>query len=366
MNQEEQVMFEVDNSVGWITLNRPKALNALSYEMVMEIRNKLQEWKMNEDVLLTCLVGAGGKALCAGGDIRALYDERQAREDAQELARNYLSAEYDMDHLIHTFPKPSIVMMDGFVMGGGVGISIGCSHRLVTQNTKWAMPEMNIGFFPDVGASYFLNRMPGQVGRYLALTSETVTAADALYIGAADGYLPSASVKECIAAIRSHNWKIGSVKAKLEQLLNTFEGACPEQSDLKENQNKINRHFAYNHVEDIVVSLERASLEGCNWAREKLTILQEKSPTSLKVALEQIIRGKSLSLEECFRMEVELGVQFMRHHDFFEGVRAVLVDKDRNPQWSPPRLEDVSEKEVDSYFPLHGNTKIGRTKSPTI
>ncbi|HJV45341.1 MAG TPA: enoyl-CoA hydratase/isomerase family protein [Bacillota bacterium] len=353
MSQEAHVLFEINHSIGWITLNRPKALNALSYEMVVEIEKKLQEWKINDDVLLVCLNGSGGKALCAGGDIRALYVENQAHGDAQELARTYLSAEYKMDHLIHTFSKPIVVIMDGFVMGGGVGISIGCSQRLITEKTKWAMPEMNIGFFPDVGASYFLNRMPGYVGRYLALTSETIQAADILYIDAADWYLTSDSLADFLSSLRLQAWQSCSVKETLDELIRSYVGSCPDLSYLQENQNKIDQHFGYDQVEEIMASLEAASLEGCDWAREKLGILQQKSPTSLKVTLEQIIRGKSLSLAECFSMEVELGVQFMRHHDFFEGVRAVLVDKDRNAKWVPSRLEDVTAGEVDGYFPLH-------------
>ena len=352
MKEDLHVLFTIENSVGWITLNRPRALNALSYEMVLEMRNKLQEWKSNENVSLVCITGAGEKALCAGSDIRAIYNEKNSRGDASSLARAYFSAQYEMDYLIHNYPKPCIVIMDGIVMGGGVGIAIGCSHRLVTENTKWAMPETNIGFFPDVGASYFLNKMPGHVGRYLALTAETVNAADALYIGAADHYYSREALQKCVEAIRAQDWRIRSVEDTLENILRIYASKCPQISTLEDNQNKIDQHFGYEKIEDIISSLTRASIEKCEWSREKLTILKQKSPTSLKVALEQNKRGRSLSLEECFQMEVELGVQFIRQHDFFEGVRAVLVDKDRNPKWSPNSLEDVSLNMVDAYFPI--------------
>jgi len=352
MNQDLHILFTIENSVGWITLNRPNALNALTYEMVLEIRSKLEEWKNDKNVSLICITGAGEKALCAGSDIRAIYNEKSTRGDATALARAFFSAQYDMDYLIHNYPKPCIVIMDGIVMGGGVGISIGCSHRLVTENTKWAMPEMNIGFFPDVGASFFLNKMPGQVGRYLALTAETIAAADALYIGAADLYYSKEALEKCLTAIRSHEWTTGAVRETLENILRSYSSKCPQSSFLSENQSRIDQHFGYEQVEDIMASLTQATLEKCEWSREKLTILKQKSPTSLKVALEQNRRGRSLSLEECFQMEVELGVQFMRQHDFFEGVRAVLVDKDRNPKWSPNQLEDVSLNMVEAYFPI--------------
>lgn len=358
MTLESQVLFEIKNSVGWITLNRPQCLHALSYEMIIEIRDKLQEWKMDKDIQLICLQGTGGKALCAGADIKALYEEKKVRGSAGQLARNYFTAEYAMDHLIHTYPKPVIVIMDGIVMGGGVGLSIGCRHRIATEKTKWAMPEMNIGFFPDVGASYFLNKMPGHIGRYLALTAKTVSPADALYLGTADRYVSSSALEDFVAAIREKDWSVGSVSLKLEKLLRTFEVKCPEQSFLQEVQDKIDEHFAYDYVEDIVSSLKRAALAGCSWALETLAHLQEKSPTSLKVTLEQLKRGKNLSLEECFQMEVELSVQFMQHHDFFEGVRAILVEKDKNPQWLPTRLEDVSESTVESYFPVPVKTLV--------
>lgn len=352
MIQESHVLFTIENSVGWITLNRPKALNALSYEMVLEIRKQLEEWKNSNEVLLVCITGAGEKALCAGSDIRAIYNEKSSRGDAGALARGFFSAQYEMDYLIHNYPKPCVVIMDGIVMGGGVGVSIGCSHRLVTENTKWAMPEMNIGFFPDVGASYFLNKMPGQVGRYLALTAETITATDVLYVGAADHYYTKEALEKCLITIRSQDWKDGSVCETLENILHAFASQCPLRSILMDNQDRINQHFGYEQIEEIISSLTRASLEKCEWSQEKLTILKQKPPTSLKVALEQNKRGRALSLEECFQMEVELGVQFMNQHDFFEGVRAVLVDKDRNPRWSPNRLEDVLPHMIETYFPI--------------
>lgn len=351
MSQDLEVLFTVENSVGWITLNRPKALNALSYEMVLVIREKLQQWKNDDNVLLICITGTGGKALCAGSDIRAIYNEKNSRGDARALARAFFSAQYDMDYLIHSYQKPCIVIMDGIVMGGGVGISIGCSHRIATENTKWAMPEMNIGFFPDVGASYFLNKMPGQVGRYLALTAETITAADALYVGAADHYFTVEALNSFLEFLRTTHWKKEFLQETLENALRTCSSRCPNPSTLQQNQSKIDAHFNHEQVEDIITSLTQASLEHCEWSREKLTMLKQKSPTSLKVALEQNKRGKALSLPECFQMEIELGVQFMQQQDFFEGVRAVLVDKDRNPQWSPNRLEDVSFNMVEAYFP---------------
>jgi enoyl-CoA hydratase/carnithine racemase len=347
MGNESNIIFEVQGGVGWITLNRPKALNALSLEMVEQMGIQLREWADDARVAIVCIQGAGDKGLCAGGDMRAYYDRKDS--NAAELAYQFFSIEYRLNWDMFGYPKPILVYLNGIVMGGGVGISIGASHRIVTERTKWAMPEMNIGFFPDVGGSYFLNEMPGQSGLYLALTSDMISPGDVLHVGAADYFVPSDRWGELIQSVRESEWTEASAKTQLTELCNRFAEERPE-SALKGVQEKIDQHFAYDQMEQVMDSLKQAANEGDEWAAKTAETLSGKSPTALKVALEQIRRGKSMSLAECFKMEMNMGMQFMRAHDFYEGVRAVLVDKDRSPKWKPASLEEVTKEEVNSFF----------------
>jgi enoyl-CoA hydratase len=342
------VKSEVLNGVGWIRLNRPRALNALSLEMVEIIEGKLQEWITDESVLLVCLEGEGGKGLCAGGDIRSLYDRKDSNVEA--LALPFFSTEYRVDCLIHRYPKPIVAFMDGIVMGGGVGISYGAKYRIVTDRTKWAMPEMNIGFFPDVGSSYFLNQMPGFAGRYLALTSEVITAGDVLYIGAADRYMPSEQWGDLQERLNKVNWSDEDVESQLQRMLDEFTTSTLPDSSLAELQGKIDQYFSGDSIEEILASLEDGAIQGDEWASQIAATMRAKSPTSLKVTLKQLQQGAGKPLEQCFEMELGLSMNFMKCHDFYEGVRSVLVDKDRNPKWNPNSLHEVSEPSVLSFF----------------
>lgn len=347
MSAEAQVLTDIENGLGWITLNRPRALNALSFKMVTMLEQILEEWKVNDQVSMIYLEGAGEKGLCAGGDIRSLYDKRD--DDIIAFSCPYFQCEYRMDYLIHHYPKPIVAIMDGYVMGGGVGISNGATYRIVTERTKWAMPEMNIGFFPDVGASYFLNQMPGSLGRYLALTAETILAADVLYLGAADYFMQSDKLKEFKQSLMGMD-KGGNPNERLNLGLQRLTSRCTEASSLKQVESEINKHFSLSSIEEILQSLTESASQGNTWAEEKKKTLEGKSPASLKIALEQLKRGRNLTLGECFQMELNLGMTFMLSHDFHEGVRAVVVDKDRQPRWNPGSIEEVSLEFVDSYF----------------
>ncbi|MFV8828938.1 enoyl-CoA hydratase/isomerase family protein [Alkalihalobacterium sp. APHAB7] len=345
---EASVLFEVKNQVGLIRLNRPKVLNSLNAEMVDLLNQQLQKWKDNTDISVVCISGEGTKGLCAGGDMRSLYDLRDST--VLDLARNFFSTEYQMDLLIHQYPKPVVVNMDGIVMGGGVGLSVGATYRIVTEKTKWAMPEMNIGFFPDVGGSYFLNQMPGAVGRYLALTSGIIKAADVMYAGAADYYMASEDWDRLTIDITSTDWKSKEVEDEMNRLLKRYSQAIDiKSSNLATVQEKINQHFSHQTMEDIIASLQ-SDANHDEWANETLNTLLTKSPTSLKVTLRQLQEGEKKSLVECFKMEFILGMNFMSLPDFYEGVRAVLVDKDRSPKWDPSRFEDISEEDVLAFF----------------
>lgn len=345
---ESSILYYIERGVGWLKLNRPQALNALNAEMVERMYETLDAWRTDPRVAFVCISGEGTKGLCAGGDMRFFYDHRNS--NVEEHARRFFTTEYQMDLMIHDYPKPIMVYMDGIVMGGGVGLSIGVSERIVTEKTKWAMPEMNIGFFPDVGASYFLNQMPGHVGRYLALTGETIKAADALYVGAANRYMESERWGELIQRIQARDWTVDTAREQLGRLLDSF---CSNQTDnslISLLNEKIDLHFNYETVEEIIVSLDEAARAGDDWAVKTREIILSKSPTSLKVSLRQLQKGKNLSLASCFNMELSLSINFMKSHDFYEGVRAVLVDKDRNPKWNPSELSEVSEENVEQFF----------------
>jgi enoyl-CoA hydratase len=345
---ETNVIFYVDRGVGWLKLNRPQTLNALSTEMVEYLYDILDAWRADPKVSLICISGEGTKGLCAGGDMRFFYDHRE--NDIEEYARRFFTTEYRMDLMIYQYPKPILVYMDGIVMGGGVGLSFGASERIVTEKTKWAMPEMSIGFFPDVGASYFLNKMPGYIGRYLALTGETIRSADAIFIGAANRYMESFLWEEFICEIQKKNWNLGNAREQISKLLNSFCGHPIEKSCLSLLQPKIDKHFAYETVEEIVTSLGKATDLGDDWAYKTKSTIESKSPTSLKVTLSQLQKGKTLSLTSCFNMELALSMNLIQNHDFYEGVRSVLVEKDRKPHWRPKSLAEVRKEDVENYF----------------
>ncbi|MFE4895062.1 enoyl-CoA hydratase/isomerase family protein [Peribacillus butanolivorans] len=345
---ETNILCNIDRGVGWLKLNRPQALNALTAEMVESLKTTLDTWRADPKVSLICISGEGTKGLCAGGDMRFFYNQRNA--NVEEHARRFFTTEYRMDLMIHQYPKPILVYMNGIVMGGGVGLSVGASERIVTEKTKWAMPEMNIGFFPDVGASYFLNKMPGHVGRYLALTGATIQPADVIYVGAANRYMESTRWEEFIYEIQNNNWNLDDARKQICELLDSFCSHLVEESPLSALQLKIDKHFAYETLEEIVASLGMAADSGDDWASKTKSTIQSKSPTSLKVTLSQLQKGNNQSLTSCFNMELKLSMNFMKNHDFYEGVRSVLVEKDRKPHWRPNSLADVSKEDIGRHF----------------
>ena len=308
-----ELLASVRGAVATLTLNRPAALNALSMEMLRGIGACLDAWERDGAVRTIVLRGAGEKAFCAGGDIRAL---RESIESGSPMHREFMREEYALDYRIHTFPKTVAANMDGIVMGGGMGIGQGAALRIVGDRTRMAMPETVIGLFPDVGASWFLSRAPGEVGTYLGLLGPTITAADAIYCGLAD--------------------------------LNVGSDAP---SEIERLRPAIDRHFAHRTIEAIALSLateERAEYRP--WAEATLAGLGQRSPTLLKVTLEQLRRGRGMTLADCFRMELNLVDACFDQGDVREGIRARLVDKDNQPRWNPPRLEDVDRAAVDAFF----------------
>lgn len=342
------VMTEVKNGIGWIKINRPKVLNSINLEVVALMTEALEKWKNDSNIMFVCIYGEGEKGLCAGGDMRKFYDLKD--EDVVSYAEDFFATEYHLDALIHHYAKPIVVYMNGIVMGGGVGLSVGASHRIVTEKTKWAMPEMNIGFFPDVGASFFLNQLPGYVGRYLALTARVIKANDTIYIGAADYYIKSSEWENIQDKLLEKNWSAESIHQELDGLIKSCCTSLSDVSQLEHTLEDINRHFQYETVEGIVESLQSEVLKGNEWAAQEVNTILSKSPTSLKVTLQQLINGQGRSLSECLDMEKNMAIHFMNSADFYEGVRAVLVDKDGSPKWVPSKLEALDHSDIEQYF----------------
>ena len=345
----DQVLFSIStNGVATITLNRPKALNSISYEMIGPITQKLKEWEVDDQIHLVIIKGAGTKGLCAGGDIKTLYEAR-LDDSSMQKAERFFEDEFQLDILIYKFSKPIVACLDGFVMGGGVGLTYGASHRIVTERTKWAMPEMNIGFFPDVGAAYFLNKAPGYTGRYLALTASVIKAPDVLYINAADFYMTSENVNALLTQIEQVDWYAKDIHTSLTELINNYSELPVAESELSSFQPEINKHFSFHTVEEIIDSLEK---DASHFATQTKETMLSKSPFSLKITLKQSIDGKEKTLEECFATDLILAKNFLKHEDFFEGVRSVVIDKDQNPQYKYKHLEDVTDENVNSFFHL--------------
>ncbi|MBP6013169.1 MAG: enoyl-CoA hydratase/isomerase family protein [Alphaproteobacteria bacterium] len=338
----EEVLFEHRGRAGVITLNRPKALNALTLGMVDAMDAKLREWRSDRAVERVVIRGAGERAFCAGGDIRALHDSGKA---GTPYVIDFYAREYRLNTLIKRFPKPYIALINGIVMGGGVGVSVHGSARVCGEGTMFAMPETGIGLFPDVGGTFFLPRCPGEVGMYLGLTGARLDVTDAKYTGVATHIVPAPQHDELTAALAGDD-------RPLERILAHFAVAPENKSKMAGLQPLIDRHFAQDSVEAIVVSLESDS---SLFAGETLKALRAKSPTSLKVTYRQIREGTALDFEACMQLEFRLTNRFMRGRDFYEGVRAVIVEKDNAPKWIPPALAGVSADDVESYFaPLPG------------
>jgi enoyl-CoA hydratase/carnithine racemase len=333
----EHILFEEENGVGLVILNRPKALNALSFEMITGLYAQLQLWEKNDDIRAIYVKGAGDKAFCAGGDIRAVYEAKKQGLD-QELLQFYRD-EYRLNQYISKMKTPYISMLNGITMGGGAGISIHGKYRIATERLMFAMPETSIGFFPDVGGSFFLNRCHDHIGSYLGLTGARLGAADCLEQKIVTHYMKSDKVSDFEAGLLS-NW------SNLDELLEQF-CEIPDGAFLPQKKSLIDKCFDKDSVEDILVSLKDTQDE---WALGIYRDLLTKSPLSLKVTHRQLLSTKNCSLEDGLKVEYRLATRFMESSDFFEGVRALIVDKDKNPKWQPHDLQSLSKSKIHSYF----------------
>ena len=336
----DKILFERRGAAGIVTLNRPAALNAVTHGMVRALRAALEDWRDDPAVTRVVVTAAGERAFSAGGDLRRLYDLGRAGQ--YEEALDFWRDEYALNAAIKHYPKPYVALSDGIVMGGGVGVSIHGSHRVAGDRFQFAMPEVGIGFFPDVGATWFLPRLPGELGIYCALTGERLNAADAVAGGVATHRVASAKFPELIEAL------CGAVP--VDALLAAFAEPAG-QGPVTARRDAIGSLFRGDQVEDILARLEvAASQNGTDLGAATAALMRTKSPTSLKVTLAQMRRGATLDFAECMRTEFRVVSRVMRGHDFYEGVRSVIVDKDQAPRWQPATLAAVSAAEVERHF----------------
>jgi enoyl-CoA hydratase len=339
---EGDLIARREGFAGIIRLNRPKAINAVTLEMFRDIDKALDAFEVDPDIAVIVLEGAGERGLCAGGDIRALWESSKVKGD---LGKILWREEYILNARIKKFAKPYVAFMDGIVMGGGVGLSAHGRHRVVTERTKLAMPEVGLGFFPDVGGTYLLSRAPGEIGSYFGLTGQTMNGPDAIHARFADAVVPSAR----LAALREALTNIhrGATSAEVKTLIDGF--ATGETSGpVAANQSRIDGWFAYDRMEDIFAALQR---DGSELALSTLKTLNEKSPRGMVVTLKLLrLARTSSSLEECLVREYRAALEVFASDDFREGVRAAVIDKDRNPKWSPARIEEVTPEMVAPYF----------------
>ena len=333
-----EVLFERRGRLGVVTLNRPKAVNALTAGMAAAMLEQLTRWADDDAVAAVLVRGAGDRGLCAGGDIVAIYRDML---DGGDTTADFWAVEYRLNLLISDFPKPYVAFMDGLVLGGGVGISAHGSMRIVTERTRMGMPETTIGFVPDVGGTLLLSRSPGETGTHAALTGAHLTGADALFLGLADHFVPSDRLPELAAALETEPVEAAVVR---------FAEPAPA-SVLAAQREWIDACYSTDDAEEVLRRLRTAGGE----AADAAGTIEAKSPTAVKVALESLRRVRGLSLEQALQQEYRVGLRFLEGPDFREGIRAQVVDKDRNPRWKPATLAEVTPADVAAYFaPLGG------------
>ncbi|XP_006864132.1 PREDICTED: 3-hydroxyisobutyryl-CoA hydrolase, mitochondrial [Chrysochloris asiatica] len=349
----EEVLLERKGCAGVITLNRPKFLNALNLTMIQKIYPQLKKWEQDPETFMIIIKGVGGKAFCAGGDIREVSN---AGKTKQKLAQDFFREEYTVNNAIDSCRKPYVALIHGITMGGGVGLSVHGQFRVATEKTLFAMPETAIGLFPDVGGGYFLPRLQGKLGYFLALTGFRLKGRDVLKAGIATHFVDSEKLdmlEEDLLALKSPS------EEKIANVLETYQAKSKIDQDkpfiLEEHMDKINSCFSANTVEQIIENLQQ---DGSSFALEQLKIINKMSPTSLKITLRQLLEGSSKTLREVLTMEYRMSQACMGGHDFHEGVRAVLIDKDQSPKWKPADLKDVTDEDVNTHFKSLGSNDL--------
>jgi enoyl-CoA hydratase/carnithine racemase len=353
---DAEILFEVKDGLGLITLNRPKALNALTHGMILELERVIPDWEKNPAVKAVVLRGAGDRAFCAGGDVTNLYRE-SLNPGSGTLRRDFFYDEYIVNRRIYRYAKPWISLIDGIDMGGGVGLSVHGSHSVASEKFLFAMPETTIGLFPDVGGGYFLTRLQGALGTFLALTSHRLKIADAVWAGIVGAHVPSAKMNELQAALGAAdisgpgaNRQVGAVIAKF-----TADSGLPTLPAMMQD---IDRCFSAESVAEIQAKLKTF---GGDWADKQLAALMKLSPLAMAITLEQLRRCANRSFEDSMTIEYRMSQACMRPgHDFFEGVRALLIDKDQKPKWNPPTVDGVTQAMIEDHFkPVSNDLTFG-------
>ena len=333
----EDVLISVEGAVARIRLNRPRAIHALTREMCDAMSQALLGWRDDPDVEAVIIDHAEGRGFCAGGDVVMIA--KSGATDGDD-ARAFFHSEYRLNHLLFTYPKPTVALMDGITMGGGVGIALPCTHRIATENTRLAMPETGIGLFPDVGGGWYLSRLPGRVGQFMVLTGARLDGAECHYLGLATHYVPQSSLEELIE-------RITKMPDRISGVLGAASASAPE-AKIATNQASIQRNFASDELEEIEAALEA---DDGDWARSELATIRTKSPLSCKVSLRVLEDGaERRSFADEMTAEYALATRVVRTHDFLEGVRALLIDKDNRPKWDPPTAEYVTDEMLDELF----------------
>ncbi len=355
---DKEILIRKEGGVAHVTLNRPAALNALTLEMIRILSTSLADWERDESMQAAIITGAGDRAFCAGGDIKAAYSlgmsYRRGETDKRVISL-FFGEEYRMNRQLFHCRKPLFAIMDGITMGGGFGVAGPCRFRVATEKTVFAMPEVGIGFFPDVGSTYFLNRCPGQIGSWLAVTGGQIGPADMLYAGLATHYIPQDRIAAFRAALESALARAADPAAAEkagQDVLAEFSGRPPGPGPLEQNQTLLDKCFAFDTVEEIADSLGGAETD---WAEETARLIAGRSPTSLKVALMHLRCARGNSFDSITADDFMLAQHFTQGHDFYEGVRAMVIDRDRQPRWIPARLADVSDDDVAQYFSETGH-----------
>lgn len=344
MNDDPEILIESRGQLGLITLNRPAALNALTLDIVRAMRSALDRWATDPAIASVAIRGSGSKAFCAGGDILTIYRQKQAGQAEESLI--FWAEEYALNRLIKRYPKPYLAFIDGIVMGGGVGVSLHGSHRIAGERFQFAMPEVGIGFFPDVGATYVLPRLPWRCGYYLALTGKRIGRGSAAVLGIAT---------HCVAAQRFEAILEALAAGEATHRVLVGEAVSHEEAPELAHAGTIAQTFGGETIEAILAALDDLAAKGMVFAAETAAEMRLKSPTSLKLTLAALRRSREVELEEALKLEYRICRRIIEGHDFYEGIRAQVIDKDRKPRWRPGALEAVSQDAVAAYF-----TELGR------
>lgn len=351
-SSERSVLLETRGNKGIITLNRPKALNAVNMEMAKQMASQLKVWDQDSQIKMVVIKSASEKSFCAGGDIKEIMSS------GQDAGKDFFRQEYTLNNLIGSLSVPYVALINGIIMGGGCGLSVHGNFRVVTEKALFAMPETAIGLFPDVGASNFLNKLPGSLGLFFGLTGHRLSGRDLFKAGIATHFVPSDKIdaleEEILRLEKPDLLKLDRILQKYQE---QWEDDYRKEFSLKPHIGRMNSIFGQaSSVEDVITGLNKDNSE---WSRKHVDILSRMSPTSLKITFEMLKRGKSMTLPECLKMEYRIACRVLEGKDFYEGVRAVLVDKDNKPKWDPAKLEDVKESDVQACFqPLPYNLEL--------